>query len=339
MKRAILVAPAVAAGGSMPKGIFISYRHKDTQGEASRLADDLREALPGVQIFRDVETIAPGEDFVVALERALADCSVMLVLIGPIWLEARDAQGRRKIDDSNDWTRLEVATGLKRNVRVIPVTCRDATLPASEELPDDIRDLRRRQAFQLDNDRWRYDFEQLVDKLAQSEGFKRAQRTAAPATVAPAAAEPPRRSTKRWALIAAGVFGVLVVIAAMLETDPGLTKLTPTGPTGGGPVMPPPTSAASLSDISGVWRSSDGEVYVFQQTGREIAMTLQAQGVLRGQGRGSIDGNLLTLAVTLSAPTGAAVPIQCRMNGAPDGRSFTGICSGPAGQFPTQFFR
>ena len=87
----------------MPKGIFISYRHKDTQGEASRLADDLREALSGVQIFRDVETIAPGEDFVAALERALADCSVMLVLIGPIWLEARDAQGGRKIDDPNDW--------------------------------------------------------------------------------------------------------------------------------------------------------------------------------------------------------------------------------------------
>jgi hypothetical protein len=140
-------------------------------------------------------------------------------------------------------------------------------------------------------------------------------------------------------MIAAGVFGVLVVIASMLESDPGLETLPPDGPTGGGPVAPPPTSAVSLSDISGVWSSSDGEVYVFQQTGRDIAMTLQSQGVLRGQGRGSIDGNLLTLAVSLSAPTGGAVPIQCRMNGAPDGRSFTGICSGPAGQFPTQFFR
>jgi hypothetical protein len=318
----------------MPKGIFISYRHKDTQGEASRLADDLREALPGVQIFRDVETIAPGEDFVVALERALADCSVMLVLIGPIWLEARDAQSRRKIDDPNDWTRLEVATGLKRNVRLIPVTCRDAALPATEELPDDIHDLRRRQAFQLDNDRWRYDFEQLVDKLAQSEGFKRAQTTAAPSPAAPVApAEPPRKSTKRWAMIAAGAFAVLVVIAAMMESDPEF--ITNGTKKDGSIVLPPPPPG----DISGVWRSSDGEVYVFQQTGRDIVMTLQSQGVLRGQGRGSIDGNLLTLAVTLMAPTGGAVPIQCRMNGTPDGRSFTGICSGPAGQFPTQFFR
>jgi TIR domain len=315
----------------MPKGIFISYRHKDTQGEASRLADDLREALPGVQIFRDVETIAPGEDFIVALERALADCSVMLVLIGPIWLEARDAQGRRKIDDANDWTRLEVATGLKRNVRVIPVTCRDASLPATDELPDDIRDLRRRQAFQLDNDRWRYDFEQLVDKLAQSEGFKRSQKASAPAPVAP---EPRRKSTKRWAMIAAGAFAVLGVIAAMMESDPDFTT---NGTSKDGPIVPPPPPP--IRDISGVWRSSDGEVYVFQQSGSNIAMTLQAQGVLRGQGSGTIDGNLLTLAVNLSAPTGAAVPIQCRMNGAPDGRSFTGICSGPAGQFPTQFFR
>lgn len=322
----------------MPKGIFISYRHKDTQGEASRLADDLREALPDVQIFRDVETIAPGADFVEALERALADCSVMLVLIGPIWLEARDAQGRRKIDDANDWTRLEVATGLKRNVRVIPVTCRDATLPATDELPEDIRDLRRRQAFQLDNDRWRYDLEQLVEKLAQSEGFKRAQRNPAAEPAAPAA--PARSSKKLWATVALAAVGVLIVISAMLENDAGLAMPPPTGDTGGGPVVPPPTGpTAPVRDISGVWRSSDGEVYVFQQTGREIAMTLQAQGVLRGQGQGSIDGNLLTLAVTLAAPTGGAVPIQCRMNGAPDGRSFTGICSGPTGQFPTQFFR
>jgi hypothetical protein len=268
----------------------------------------------------------------------------MLVLIGPIWLEARDTQGRRKIDDANDWTRLEVATGLKRNVRVIPVTCRDAALPATEELPEDIRDLRRRQAFQLDNDRWRYDFEQLVDKLAQSEGFKRAQRTAATATAVPVApvapVAPPRSSLKRWAIIVAGVVGALVVIGTMLETGSGLDALPPAVLPGAGPAATPPApAAAALNDISGVWRSSDGEVYVFQQTGREIAMTLQAQGVLRGQGRGTIEGSLLTLAVNLAVPTGAAVPIQCRMNGAADGRSFTGICSGPSGQFPTQFFR
>jgi hypothetical protein len=133
----------------------------------------------------------------------------------------------------------------------------------------------------------------------------------------------------------------------MIESDSGFAPA--------GPALPPPASALpptmtgpvaipaakvppAFADISGVWRSSDGEVYVFQQTGRDIAMTLQAQGVMRGQGRGTIDGNLLTLAVTLFAP-GAAVPIDCRMNGAPDGRSFTGICSGPTGQFPTQFFR
>lgn len=322
----------------MAQGIFISYRHKDTQGEASRLADDLRAALSGVQIFRDVETIAPGEDFVVALERALAECSVMLVLIGPIWLETRDAQGCRKIDDPNDWTRLEVTTGLRRGVRVIPVTCRDASLPSTDELPEDLRELRRRQAFQLDNDRWRYDFEQLVDKLVQAESFRRTAR--APAEAPAAAAKAP--GWKRWAVGAAAVAGVLAVIASLIETDDGLAPVTgaPGGP-GAAPAagMRAPTAAvAAVSDIAGVWRSSDGEVYVFQQTGRDVAMTLQAQGVLRGQGRGTIDGNLLTLAVTLFAQ-GIQVPVECRMNGAPDGRSFTGICTGPSGQFPTQFFR
>jgi hypothetical protein len=326
----------------MTQGIFISYRHKDTQGEASRLADDLRAALAGVQIFRDVETIAPGEDFVAALERALSECSVMLVLIGPIWLETRDAQGRRKIDDPNDWTRLEVATGLRRGVRVIPVTCRDAALPSTDELPEDLRELRRRQAFQLDNDRWRYDFEQLVDKLVQVESFRRAAARAPAEAAAPAPAK--TAGWKRWAMVTAAVAGIAAVIASMIESDDGLGPMTggsavPVG-TAAAPAagMPPPAAVAAAPNIAGVWRSSDGEVYVFQQTGREVAMTLQAQGVLRGQGRGTIDGNLLTLAVTLFAQ-GMQVPVECRMNGAPDGRSFTGICSGPSGQFPTQFFR
>ena len=327
----------------MTQGIFISYRHKDTQGEASRLADDLRAALAGVQIFRDVETIAPGEDFVVALERALAECSVMLVLIGPIWLETRDAQGRRKIDDPNDWTRLEVTTGLRRGVRVIPVTCRDAPLPSTDELPEDLRELRRRQAFQLDNDRWRYDFDQLVEKLVQAVGFRRAARPSAEAAAPAPAAKAP--GWKRWAVGVAVVAGIAAVIASMIESDDGLLPVTggsvaPVGtvapPAAAG--MPPAAAVATAPNIAGVWRSSDGEVYVFQQTGREVAMTLQAQGVLRGQGRGTIDGNLLTLAVTLQAQ-GVQVPVECRMNGAPDGRSFTGICSGPSGQFPTQFFR
>jgi hypothetical protein len=104
------------------------------------------------------------------------------------------------------------------------------------------------------------------------------------------------------------VFGVLVVIATMLDSDPEFNVAPPNGPKGDGPIVPPPPPP----DISGVWHSSDGEVYVFQQTGSKIAMTLQAQGVLRGQGSGTIDGNLLTLALNLAAPTGA----PCRSSAA-----------------------
>jgi hypothetical protein len=101
-------APAFAAGIHAERHLH-QLPHKDTQGEASRLADDLREALPGVQIFRDVETIAPGEDFVVALERALADCSVMLVLID------RSARGARCAGPPQDRRRERLDPARSRN--------------------------------------------------------------------------------------------------------------------------------------------------------------------------------------------------------------------------------
>jgi hypothetical protein len=157
----------------MPRGIFISYRRKDTEAVGSRLADELRESIENVQIFRDVEAIAPGEDFAVALNHALAECSVMLVLIGPQWLDVRDAHGRRRIDVATDWTRQEIATALARNVRVVPVLTGDASLPDPDDLPEDLRPITRRQAIELDNNRWHSDCARLIDALVQAEGFRR----------------------------------------------------------------------------------------------------------------------------------------------------------------------
>jgi hypothetical protein len=197
----------------MRNGIFISYRHRDTQGEASRLADDLREALADVQIFRDVETIEAGADFAATLERALAECSVLLVMIGPTWLEQRDAQGNRRIDNPNDWTRTEIATGLARGVRVIPVKCRDASLPKADQLPAEIQALVRRQAFELDNNRWRYDVERLVDQLVATGEYRRKPQLTPPPVSTPPAAP------KRWraGLAIGGV--VILVLAVLGETD------------------------------------------------------------------------------------------------------------------------
>jgi hypothetical protein len=147
-------------------GIFISYRRQDSQSAAGRLADHLREHLRGVSIFRDVETIEPGVDFVQAIEKALAACGVMLVVIGPRWLTVTDASGGRRLDDPADYTRLEAATALRReSVRVIPVLVEGAAMPAEADLPEDIKPLCRRNAIELTDKRWEYDVSQLVETL------------------------------------------------------------------------------------------------------------------------------------------------------------------------------
>lgn len=79
-------------------GIFIGYRRQDSQSGAGRLADQLRDDLPQVAIFRDVETIDPGVDFVQAIDKALVACGVMLAMIGPRWLTVTGADGRRRMD-------------------------------------------------------------------------------------------------------------------------------------------------------------------------------------------------------------------------------------------------
>jgi hypothetical protein len=47
-----------------PPGVFISYRRSDTLFPASWLYDILAEQFGRPQIFKDVDSIQPGEDFV-----------------------------------------------------------------------------------------------------------------------------------------------------------------------------------------------------------------------------------------------------------------------------------
>lgn len=75
-------------------GIFLSYRRDDSGGYAGRLADDLKQAFAGDQVWRDIEAIEAGADFVDAIGKAIGSCSVLLALIGPRWLDAKNTAAR-----------------------------------------------------------------------------------------------------------------------------------------------------------------------------------------------------------------------------------------------------
>ena len=118
-------------------GIFISYRRDDSQAWAGRLYDALRRTFGPSRVFRDIDTLEAGADYAEAIEQWLAKSDVVLVVIGPRWLTATDPNGRRRLDDPDDLTRLEVAAALRRGIRVVPVLVGGAAMPSGEELPED----------------------------------------------------------------------------------------------------------------------------------------------------------------------------------------------------------
>ncbi len=355
----------------MSGGIFISYRRADSRHAAGRLADELGAAFGEANIFRDIEGIDLGVNFEQALERALGSCVVMLVLIGPQWLDARDDAGHRRLDHAADWTRQEIATALQRGIPVVPVLLESAALPRAEQLPANLQELANRQQFELSDTRWRGDVQVLIDKLARVPGLKRVGPAPAQAPSSPTPAPPAARGGSRKPLflgigLGAGALLVLGAVLSERETGParddGITAATSSvrqvaatpavatvtnaelpAPAATRQVDPAPVALApaepTLPNLAGLWRTSSGETYHFQQSGLEVRFSAEANGQSIGNGAGELEGNMLRLQMTLQMNGMFLGNLVCNMQGAPDMRSFTGMCIGPRGQFAAQFFR
>jgi hypothetical protein len=151
----------------MPQRIFISYRRADAAGDAGRLADHLLQRFGADRVFLDIETIDPGTDFVQVLLASLRQTAAMLVVIGPQWASLRGADGTRRLEDPNDFVRLEVETALGRGIPVVPVLVQGANLPRKEDLPASLAPLVTRQTFVLDHAEFHADAERLSVRLAK----------------------------------------------------------------------------------------------------------------------------------------------------------------------------
>jgi len=137
--------------------IFINYRRGDEPGFTQALLGRLEQAFPPDRIFIDVDNISPGEDFVQVLESQVEQCDTLLAVIGKGWLDATDERGSRRLDDPNDFVRIEIESALKQGKRVIPVLVHEARMPRPDELPEAIRPLATRNAVRLTHERFRAD--------------------------------------------------------------------------------------------------------------------------------------------------------------------------------------
>lgn len=292
----------------MNSGIFVSYRRQDVPMAAGRLADDLKEVFGERQIFRDVETIEPGEDFVEVLGRALDACAVMLAIIGPNWLTLTDGRSRRRIDDPHDWTRLEVSAALARNIRVVPVLVEGSTMPEPDQLPEDLKGLARRQALEVSDKNWKTDVGKLVAVIEK---------------ILPAVVRKPASGDKGYRKIALGAGAALgvVLLAGYFYGESGAPQPAAVVPT---PVQIQQTATAP--DYSGVWSDGmPGKDIVFRQSGNALDVMVSFNNVQIGRGAGTVAGNRVSIQHD-DWSAGAPIRHNCQFTATPDGRRMFGPC-------------
>jgi Tol biopolymer transport system component len=249
--------------------IFISYRRDDAAYPAGWLFDRLAERFGKEQIFKDVDSIELGEDFVAEIGEAVGSTDVLLAVIGEKWLTVLDERGGRRLDDPEDFVRIEIEAALRRKVRVIPILVEGASMPREEQLPPSLTALARRQALELSPARFSSDTSKLLTvlerALADARTAEELERTRRAPPAGPPPPKPPRR---RRALmgrprllvglgVAAVVLALLVGAIVLLSGD---DDRSPTGPQAGpGDETPVATVDFPLAYVSD--RTGDNELW------------------------------------------------------------------------------
>ena len=148
-------------------GIFISYRHEDSQELAGRLFDRLAQRFGKDRVFRDIDAIDPGAKFAEVIAERIGDCDALVALIGKGWLDAKDAQGRRRLDLPNDFVKAEIAEALAQNKLVIPALIEGTPMPARDALPPQIAGLADCNALPISDSRFDFDIGRLVSVIGK----------------------------------------------------------------------------------------------------------------------------------------------------------------------------
>lgn len=189
------------------KKIFISYRRAEAEYAAGALARELRDHFGDEQVFRDKEDIGGGVAWKQEIVSEINPQAAMLVLIGKDWLVAKNSQSQRRLDAADDPIRMEIAGGLVRGARVIPVLLENAVMPGDADLPQDLQGLTQFNALQLRDSDWQYDMSKILKTLEKT-GFASLKKDAPPGSATDADPGPQRRTDDQS--VKRGVSGKLI---------------------------------------------------------------------------------------------------------------------------------
>ena len=145
--------------------IFISYRRQDTAAYAGRIYDRLAAKYGENNVFMDIDRIEPGQDFVDAINHSVAEAGVLLVLIGREWIKMTDKSGVSRLNNPEDFVRLEILAGLEQKTVIIPVLLADAEMPSAQALPPQLQPFTRRNAIEISDSRFHSDVDRLIEAI------------------------------------------------------------------------------------------------------------------------------------------------------------------------------
>src|SRR5262245_22431348 len=161
----------------MATKVFISYRRDDSAGHAGRVHDRLEREFGRDLLFMDVDAVPLGDNFVKALSDEVAKCDVLLAVIGPNWLNARDEDGNRRLDNPHDFVRIEIGAALQRNIPVIPILLDGAKVPKANQLPKELEELSLRNGLYIRHASFHNDVDRLIrglkGQMAKADAEKR----------------------------------------------------------------------------------------------------------------------------------------------------------------------
>jgi len=245
----------------MPK-IFFCYRREDSTHQAGRIFDALAAHFGKHELFKDLDSMRPGQDFRRALSEQVEQCDTLLALIGDAWLNAADPAGGRRLDNPTDFVRIEIESALRRSIPVVPVLVGHAPVPEAGDLPEGMRELAFRHGIPVRPDPdFHNDVERLIRGINEVLGGRDAPAGAAAApppalqrAKAPAAATPPDEGPKSGRVAALGAHSRSFLEKLKTATGP------PGGPTAVAPAAPPLQREVAMT----ISKERDGERSVFQ---------------------------------------------------------------------------
>ncbi len=250
-------------------GIFISYRRSDSPDATGRIYDRLVAEFGKAQVFKDVDSIPLGRDFRGHLNDIVGNCGVMLAIVGPHWTQARNPAGQRRLEDPDDFVRIELETALARDIPVVPVLVGHAQIPVAADLPGSLASLVFRQSIEVRPDPdFHNDATRLVTALRAILDPAAAAVAAeqAAAAIARAAATTGKQSSRRLGWI---VVAMAIVIAVLLVPTVRYLRETP-------PAEPPETRLDIVTPAT-----SQPDSFALSPDGRQIVFVASGDGASR----------------------------------------------------------